>query len=142
MLRRICNGATCKADGTEYDEDQIEACFDLLADLNHNPYFDKSLADRDFDRLYKLFFDSVASLSGRVRGLVSYTQARNTSFQSAAADGCKRALWRLYREGFESIGFIHDECLTLVDEDHADEQVTAIESICIEETHLVSLGPR
>ena len=94
MLRRVCNGHTYKADGTDYDDDQIEACFGLLEDLNGNPYFDEAIAQRDFDKLHKLLFDKVATLSGRVRGLVSYTQTRNTPFQGAAADGAKRALWR------------------------------------------------
>ena len=46
-----------------------------------------------------------------IRGRVSFSQARNTPFQGLAADGAKLALWRLVREGFRVVGFIHDEIL-------------------------------
>jgi hypothetical protein len=58
-----------------------------------------------------LFRGGVATLTGRIRGRVSFGQARNTPFQGLAADGAKLALWRLVREGFRVVGFIHDEVL-------------------------------
>jgi hypothetical protein len=42
---------------------------------------------------------------------MSYTHSRNTPFQGLAADGAKLALWRLTREGYRVIGFVHDEIL-------------------------------
>jgi hypothetical protein len=53
----------------------------------------------------------VATLTGRLRGFPRYCAARNTPFQGLAADGGKRALYRLIREGFRVVNFIHDEAL-------------------------------
>ena len=50
-------------------------------------------------------------MTGRIRGRVSYSQCRNTPFQGLAADGAKLALWRLMREGYRIVGFVHDEVL-------------------------------
>jgi hypothetical protein len=58
-----------------------------------------------------LFSSGVVTLTGRARGRVSFSQARNTPFQALAADGAKLALWRLVSEGFRVVGFIHDEIL-------------------------------
>lgn len=56
-----------------------------------------------------LFFTQVAAPTGRIRGGVTFTNAKNTPFQALAADGAKLALWRLFRAGFDVWGFIHDE---------------------------------
>jgi DNA polymerase I-like protein with 3'-5' exonuclease and polymerase domains len=53
----------------------------------------------------------VATLTGRIRGRVRYSQARNTPFQGLAADGAALALFELVREGFRVVGFVHDEVL-------------------------------
>jgi hypothetical protein len=53
----------------------------------------------------------VATLTGRVRGRVAYSQVRNTPFQGLAADGAALALFDLVREGFRVVGFVHDEVL-------------------------------
>jgi DNA polymerase I-like protein with 3'-5' exonuclease and polymerase domains len=53
----------------------------------------------------------VATLTGRIRGRVRYSQARNTPFQGLAADGAALALFALIKEGFRVVGFVHDETL-------------------------------
>jgi hypothetical protein len=53
----------------------------------------------------------VATLTGRIRGRVKYSQARNTPFQGLASDGAALALFKLVKEGFKVVGFIHDESL-------------------------------
>jgi|SRR5579862_64690 len=53
----------------------------------------------------------VATLTGRLRGYPTYCAAKNCPFQGLAADGAKKALYRLYREGFRIVNFIHDEFL-------------------------------
>jgi hypothetical protein len=53
----------------------------------------------------------VTTLTGRIRGRVRYSQARNTPFQGLAADGAALALFALVREGFKVTGFVHDETL-------------------------------
>jgi DNA polymerase I-like protein with 3'-5' exonuclease and polymerase domains len=50
-------------------------------------------------------------LTGRIRGRVRYSQARNTPFQGLAADGAAVALFELVKEGFRVVGFVHDEVL-------------------------------
>ncbi|WP_240907072.1 DNA polymerase [Paludisphaera rhizosphaerae] len=51
----------------------------------------------------------IVTSSGRIRGVVNYTQARNTPFQGVAADAAKLALWHLIRDGHRVVAFIHDE---------------------------------
>lgn len=76
----------------------------------------------------------VATLTGRLRGHPAYCAARNTVFQGLAADGAKLALYRLYREGFRIVNFIHDEVLIELPE-NADHTVLAgrVESIMVAE---------
>lgn len=68
-----------------------------------------------------LYFQQVASPTGRIRGGVKYTNAKNTPFQALAADGAKLALWRLFREGFDVWGFIHDEFVINLTPDQTEE---------------------
>jgi DNA polymerase I-like protein with 3'-5' exonuclease and polymerase domains len=59
----------------------------------------------------RLFSQSAATLTGRIRAGVGYTDSKNTPFQSLAADGAKLALWNLLYAGFDVVGFVHDEIL-------------------------------
>ncbi len=61
--------------------------------------------------------ESVYTLSGRLRAKATYCARHNTVFQGLAADGAKLALWRLWRDGFRIVNFIHDEMLVEVPED-------------------------
>jgi DNA polymerase I-like protein with 3'-5' exonuclease and polymerase domains len=65
----------------------------------------------------------VTTLTGRVRGGVSYTQARNTPFQGLSADGAKLALFELIQAGYRVVAFVHDEVVIEIPEDvdHAAE---------------------
>ena len=67
------------------------------------------LQSGSYDFHYEVFATTAITMTGRVRGSCTYTQARNTPFQSLAADGAKRALWRLVREKFVVVAFVHDE---------------------------------
>lgn len=82
----------------------------------------------------------VATLTGRLRGYPSYCAARNCVFQGLAADGAKLALYRLYREGFRIVNFIHDEVLVEfpVDSDHT-VMADRVKTIMIEEMRKVVL---
>jgi|GEM_PF-757857 len=51
------------------------------------------------------------TLSGRLRANASYCARHNSLFQGLAADGAKLALWRLWREKYRIVNFIHDEVL-------------------------------
>jgi hypothetical protein len=70
------------------------------------------------DRLYRR---SVATLTGRIRAGVSYTESRNTPFQSLCADGAKVGLWKLLYAGFDPYSFIHDEAIVQLPPDGAGE---------------------
>jgi DNA polymerase I-like protein with 3'-5' exonuclease and polymerase domains len=51
----------------------------------------------------------VATPTGRIRGGVGFTAARNTPFQGLAADGAKLAMWELVKAGYRIAAFVHDE---------------------------------
>src|SRR5262249_34986369 len=89
----------------------------------------------------RLFRGGVTTLTGRVRGGVSFTQARNTPFQGLAADGCKLGLYALIRAGFRVVNFVHDEFVIELPED-ADHAADAkrIESIVNGEMERVTNG--
>ncbi len=59
----------------------------------------------------RLYHQKVATLTGRIRDGVKFTDSKNTPFQSLAADGSKLALWNLLYAGFDVYGFVHDEIL-------------------------------
>lgn len=73
--------------------------------------------------------------SKRLRGRVRYTEACNTFFQGLAADGAKRALWRVWSEGdgcIYPVAFLHDEILAEVPEATAHEAAELLTSLMIE----------
>ena len=85
----------------------------------------------------------MATLTGRIRGGVDYGPSRNTPFQGLAADGAKLALWRLVREGFRVVGFVHDEVLVeLPDEGGfvSEEKIVRIKEIMCGEMEAVLGG--
>lgn len=105
--------------------------------LNSAPDANRELAElirkregsqRLFDRIYR---QSVASLTGRVRADVGYTDSKNTPFQALAADGAKLALWNILYAGFDVYGFVHDEILVNLPAENADEQAKQIEDILV-----------
>jgi hypothetical protein len=112
-IRNLVRGKTRKADGTLYNSGFTERTWDGLIALAGDSELAPLLAGRrgseDLER--RLFRSGVTTLTGRVRGRVSFSQARNTPFQGLAADGAKLALWDLIKEGYPVIGFIHDEVL-------------------------------
>eukprot|EP01094_Clydonella_sp_ATCC50884_P029954 TRINITY_DN9580_c0_g1_i1.p1 TRINITY_DN9580_c0_g1~~TRINITY_DN9580_c0_g1_i1.p1 ORF type:complete len:480 (-),score=128.94 TRINITY_DN9580_c0_g1_i1:107-1393(-) len=64
-----------------------------------------------------LFGNDVCTVTGRVRGGVTFTQGCNTPFSGLAADGAKLAMFNLMHIGFRVIAFIHDELVVEVEED-------------------------
>jgi len=133
-LKRIVSGRG-KASGKEYGEAFVSRCWESLAALNQN----RTLADRiqrreAGDQLARdLFFGPVVTLTGRLRGRVGFSQARNTPFSGLAADGAKLALWGLYREGFRTVAFVHDEALIeLPEEEDPTEAAKKIDRILCE----------
>ena len=95
MYRAIA-GKT-RATGEEYDHRFVERCWDDLESLNQNAKLDEMIAARvpDIKLSQQLRYQPVATMTGRIRSGVSYSQVRNTQFQGIAADGAKLALWEL-----------------------------------------------
>jgi hypothetical protein len=87
----------------------------------------------------RLFRQSVATLTGRLRAGVGYTDSKNTPFQSLAADGAKLALWNLLYAGFDVYGFVHDEILVNLPPDAPVDAADTIRRI-MEESMASVLG--
>lgn len=79
----------------------------------------------------------VYTLTGRKRGNTSYCAEKNTPFQGLAADGAKIALYNLVKEGFKVVGFCHDEIITEVDQNKAEELLKVQEKIMIDSMNTV-----
>lgn len=112
-LRNVVRGRAAKADGKPYSPAYVNRVWEGLARLCQDPEVRTLLQSRQGSEELcdRLFGTGVATLTGRIRGRVGYAQARNTPFQGLASDGAKLALWRLVREGFRVVGFVHDELL-------------------------------
>jgi hypothetical protein len=112
-IRKILTGDPKKADGTPYKPTFVSRIWASLAGLNRNPDLKEALEKRRPGAALaaRVCHAGVATLTGRIRGRVSYSQARNTPFQGLAADGAALALFELVREGFRVVGFVHDEVL-------------------------------
>jgi DNA polymerase I-like protein with 3'-5' exonuclease and polymerase domains len=81
-------------------------------EVTANDVRDAINAERGNEMLHRrLYHQKVATLTGRIRDGVKFTDSKNTPFQSLAADGSKLALWRLLHAGFDVYGFVHDEIL-------------------------------
>ena len=72
------------------------------------------------------------TLTGRIRAKCGFTNEKNNSFQGLAADGAKMALYTLYREGFKTVMFVHDEIVTEVPASRAAELLAIQERIMID----------
>ena len=124
-IRKVVRGRPSRADGTPYKPRLVEKIWDGLIALNKVEELAPLLARRQGseDLLRRLFWSGATTLTRRVRGRVSFTQARNTPFQGLAADGAKLALWNLTRERYRVVAFIHDEVVIELpeDADHAAE---------------------
>jgi DNA polymerase I-like protein with 3'-5' exonuclease and polymerase domains len=134
LLKRIIEGHTAKADGTPYTADTIHSVWKQLQQLNQNPALTSAIAQRDTTEtspLRRLLNTPVATTTGRIRGGVPFTAARNTPFSGLAADGAKLAMWQLLLAGYRVVAFIHDEFVIEVpaDADHTRE-AERINTIC------------
>lgn len=86
-------------------------------------------------------------VSGRIRGRVGFTDGANTFFQGLAADGAKRALYRVVREqyldrssviyGSRTILFAHDELVGEIHRSVMSEGVEHIAALMVAEMRLV-----
>lgn len=112
-VRRVVRGEVRRKDGEPYSRRFLSGVWDGLNRVNRTAALAPLLAARvgSVDLSRRLFESGVMTPTGWIRGRVSYAQCRNTPFQHLAATGGKLALWRLLREGYRVIGFVHDEFL-------------------------------
>jgi hypothetical protein len=152
ILRGILcgNKATSTKQRPYTEEDYVWACDSALVILNQSAHLtederraaETKIRQRIFGRdLWCVLTPRVrftATLTGRLRGYPSYCAARNNVFQGLAADGAKLALYRLHREGYRVVNFIHDEFLIELPmgENHA-ELALKIKKILIKEMNRV-----
>ena len=133
-LKKVVDGNPFKKDGTPYSADFVDQVWRQLARANNNPEFADAIATRDTSDtspLRRLMFTPVITPTGRIRGGVSFTAARNTPFQGLAADGAKLAMWELLKAGYQVIAFVHDEFVIELDElDDCTAKAADIDRIC------------
>jgi DNA polymerase I-like protein with 3'-5' exonuclease and polymerase domains len=68
-------------------------------------------------------------VTGRIRSKCSYTALLNTYFQGLAADGAKLALYLLWKAGFKTVAFIHDQVLLEVPAVEAERLLPEAQSL-------------
>jgi hypothetical protein len=124
-MRRIVSGLTVKS-GTRipYPDERFEQVWTALSQLNRNPELTAAIQNRDVSEetglARKIFGAPAMTLTGRIRGRVSFAAARNTPFQGLAADGAKLAMYDLLRAGYTVSAFIHDEFLIQLPDEETD----------------------
>jgi DNA adenine methylase len=144
-VRKVLEGEPRKKDGTPYRESFVARVWEALAALNRDRELEEALRKREPSRALavRVCHAGVATLTGRIRGRVRYSQGRNTPFQGLAADGAALALFALVREGFRVVAFVHDEVLVeLPDEGgHVSEgEVRRVEGLLCREMEGVLVG--
>lgn len=132
-MKNVIQGRTKKRDGTPYSDRFVDAAWRKLRRLNNNPvldeYLEHELASPDLEK--RLFFGTVTTVTGRSRGQATFTQRKNTPFQANAADGAKIALWNLFRAGYKTVAFVHDEfVLELPESGDLDLAAQRVNKIC------------
>lgn len=134
MLRKVLAGTPNKADGSPYQPQAVDRIWQQLLNICRNPELLPHIQQRNTaadSPLRKLLFSVATTTTGRLRGGVRFTAAKNAPFQGLAADGCKQALWQLTQAGYRVVAFIHDEFIIELDRlDDIDAAVAAIPNIC------------
>jgi hypothetical protein len=112
-LQKVLAGDPKRVDGKPYQRTFVARIWSSLAGLARDPELKAALQKRESSVTLaaRVCYSAVATLTGRIRGRVRYSQARNTPFQGLAADGAALALFALVKEGFRVVGFVHDEVL-------------------------------
>jgi DNA polymerase I-like protein with 3'-5' exonuclease and polymerase domains len=134
MLRKILAGTPNKADGTPYQTGQVARIWQQLETSCNNPELLPHIQQHNTgpdSPLRKLLWSAVSTTTGRLRGGVRFTAAKNAPFQGLAADGCKQALWQLTKSGYRVVAFIHDEFIIELNRlDNIDRATEEIPRIC------------
>jgi len=142
-IRNVLAGQTRKANGKPYATYWIQSVWKAVAKLNKNlqlkPLIEKYYEVGSEDLARKVFGSEVCTLTGRVRGGISFTQGCNTPFSGLAADGAKLALFNLFQVGYRLAGFIHDEIVVEIPESsNMDQEARLIDQIMCESMQQVT----
>jgi len=76
--------------------------------------------------------------TGRARGECTYTAYLNGFFQGPSADGLKLALYELDKLGMKIVGEVHDEIISEVPIEKAEEMLALQEKIMIEQMEVIT----
>jgi DNA adenine methylase len=136
-IQRVLAGKP-KKDGEPYKERYVNAIWGDLARWNRRPEFSQFLQAREpsAQLARRICQAGVATTTGRIRGSVKFTQAKNSPFQGLAADGAALALFALIRAGIRVVAFVHDEIIAEVTAENgsvAQADVKQIEHIMVRE---------
>jgi DNA polymerase I-like protein with 3'-5' exonuclease and polymerase domains len=134
MLRKTLAGNPIASDGMPYNPNTVERIWMQLENLCSNQHLLPYVQQRDTSvdsPLRKLMHSSVSTTTGRMRGGVPFTAAKNAPFQGLAADGCKAAMWNLTKAGYRVVAFIHDEFIIELSRlDDINQAAADIQRIC------------
>jgi len=133
VVAKILAGNPFKRTGEPYRPYLVDSIWGGLYACCRNPELRPAIMTRQTGpEMAKLAMEDGVTISGRVRSRLSYTQARNSPFQSLAADGAKLACFELIRGGYRLVAFIHDEFIIELpaDADHAAEARKIERTIC------------
>jgi hypothetical protein len=110
-VRNVVRGKMVNAKNQPYRPSYLNQVWSKLQGLGVRSELFPMLIRRQAgeDLWNRLFGSSAVTWTGRVRANTSYGQSHNTPFQGPAADGAKLALYRLIREGYRVVAFVHDE---------------------------------
>src|SRR5262249_10638537 len=98
-VEKILTGDPKRVDGKPYQRTYVSRIWASLGEWNRDPALKDALAERQPSPALaaRICRAGVSTLTGRIRGRVRYSQARNTPFQGAAADGAALGLFELVR---------------------------------------------
>lgn len=94
-----------------------------------NKHFDCNVKNAEGET-YKTY--THYTLTGRKRARATYTAFLNTGFQGLAADGMKIALYKLLKEGLETVLVVHDQAVIECPRNKAKEAQKRVEKLMIE----------
>ncbi len=121
-LKTLASPVPSKRDGTHYSSDDVDYFWTAVDKKKHilRTKWHTKITNREPSWQLKREVMNLAgrrgvfTLTGRLRANANYCARHNTIFQGLAADGCKLALWGIWRAGYRLVNFIHDEVLVEV----------------------------
>lgn len=142
-IRNILAGKLYKSNGRPYQEKWVQSVWRTIQALNKNPAL-APLIERYYmtgneNLSRKLFGSEVATITGRVRGGITFTQGCNTPFSGLASDGAKLSLFNLLHIGYRLVAFIHDEIVVEIpDSSDFDKEAKIINDVMCESMQQVT----